>query len=149
MSNIKVTQAKVENYKVSSNYKMKYEVDEFNNYQNKLYKEALFGISNYTQEEIKKLSYQEQNRIVKANRKAQSVLNIWKQELCNNIINSLFKNLFPNSPVTKELTEEFGNVVDANYKNFLTFKQLGVSKKEIVYKLIKHDVLPKNFFELV
>jgi hypothetical protein len=149
MSNIKVTQAKVENYKVSSNYKMKYEVDEFNNYQNKLYKEALFGISNYTQEEIKKLSYQEQNRIVKANRKAQSVLNIWKQELCNNIINSLFKKLFPNSPVTKELTEEFGNVVDASYKNFLTFKQLGVSKKEIVYKLIKHDVLPKNFFELV
>lgn len=149
MSNIKVTQAKVENYKVSSNYKMKYEVDEFNSYQNKLYKEALFGISNYTQEEIKKLSYQEQNRIVKANRKAQSVLNIWKQELCNNIINSLFKNLFPNSPVTKELTGEFGNVVDASYKNFLTFKQLGVSKKEIVYKLIKHDVLPKNFFELV
>ena len=149
MSNIKVTQAKVENYKVSSNYKMKYEVDEFNSYQNKLYKEALFGISNYTQEEIKKLSYQEQNRIVKANRKAQSVLNIWKQELCNNIINSLFKKLFPNSPVTKELTGEFGNVVDASYKNFLTFKQLGVSKKEIVYKLIKHDVLPKNFFELV
>lgn len=148
MSNIKVTQAKVQNLKVSSNYKMKYEVDEFNNYQNKLYKQALFGISNYSQEEIKKLSYQEQNKIVKMNRKAQSVLNIWKQELCNNIINSLFKSLFPNSPVTKELTEEFGSVVDANYKNFLTFKQLGVSKKEIVIKLIKHDVLPKNFFEL-
>lgn len=148
MSNIKVTQAKVQNLKVSSNYKMKYEVDEFNNYQNKLYKEALFGISNYSQEEIKKLSYQEQNRIVKANRKAQSVLNIWKQELCNDIINSLFKKLFPNSPVTKELTEEFGNIVDSNYKNFLTFKQLGVSKKEIVIKLIKNDVLPKNFFEL-
>ena len=148
MSNIKVTQAKVQNQKFSSNHFMKYEMDEFNSYQNKLYKEVLFGISNLSQEEIKKLSYKEQNRIVKLNRKAQSILNIWKQELCNNVVNSLFKKLFPKSNLTKELTEDFGNIVDSNYKNFLTFKQLGVSKKDIVHKLISHDVLPKNFFEL-
>ena len=148
MNKIKVTQTKVTNQIVNSNFRMKYERDEFNSIQNKLYKEVLFGLSNFSETEIKSIPYKEQNRINKAHRHAQSILNIWKQELCNGIVNNLFKTLFPKSPITKELTEEYSNQIDHNFKNFINFKDLGVSKMQIVNKLITHNVLPKNFFEL-
>jgi hypothetical protein len=148
MSQHKVTQRKVQSLNMSTNRFLNYEIDEFNNFQNKLYKEALFGLSNYSQDEIKKLNYQEQNRITKIHRKTQTVLNLWKQELCNNIVNSMLKCLFPKSKVTKELVEDFGNIVDPSFKNFLTFKQLGISKKQIVDKLILKEVLPLNFYKL-
>lgn len=148
MNKTKVTQTKVSNQIVNSNFRMKYERDEFNSIQNKLYKEVLFGLSNFSETEIKAIPYKEQNRINKTHRHAQSILNIWKQELCNGIVNSLFKALFPKSPITKELTEEYSNQIDHNFKNFINFKDLGISKKQIVDKLILHNVLPKNFFEL-
>ena len=148
MNKIKVTQAKVERQIVSSNFRMKYEKDEFNNIQNKMYKEVLFGLSNFSESEIKSIPFKEQNRINKTHRHAQSILNIWKQELCSGIVNSLFKNLFPKSSITKDLTEEYANHIDPTFKNFINFKDLGVSKKQIVNKLILHNVLPKNFFEL-
>mgnify|MGYP000868564535 CR=1 FL=1 len=148
MNKIKVTQAKVEKQITNSNFRMKYERDEFNSIQNKLYKEVLFGLSNFSESEIKAIPYKEQNRINKTHRHAQSILNIWKQELCNNIVNDLFKALFPKSSITKELNEEYGNLIDPTFKNFVNFKDLGISKKQIVNKLITHNVLPKNFFEL-
>ena len=111
MNKIKVTQTKVSNQIVNSNFRMKYERDEFNSIQNKLYKEVLFGLSNFSETEIKTIPYKEQNRINKTHRHAQSILNIWKQELCNGIVNSLFKALFPKSPITKELTEEYSNQI--------------------------------------
>lgn len=149
MSNLKITQAKVEKQKISvQKTKIIYEVDEFSNTQNKLYKELLFGLSNFKPEELKKINYQEQNRINKLHRKAQSLLNLWKQELCNKYVNDLFTLLFPNSQITKQLTEDYGNLVDPSFKNYITFKDLGVSKKDIVSRLIKHELLPQNFFEL-
>lgn len=148
MNKIKVTQAKVAKQITNSNFRMKYERDEFNSVQNKLYKEVLFGLSNFSESEIKAIPFKEQNRINRAHRHAQSILNIWKQELCANIVNDLFKALFPKSSITKELNEEYANVIDPTFKNFINFKDLGISKKQIVNKLIAHNVLPKNFFEL-
>ena len=120
MSQHKVTQHKVQKLNMSTERFLNYEVDEFNNLQNKLYKEALFGLSNYSQEDIKKLSYQEQNRINKIHRKTQSILNLWKQEICNNIVNSLMKSLFPKSNITKSFQEDFGDIVDTNFKRSFT-----------------------------
>ena len=51
-------------------------------------------------------------------------LNIWKQELCANIVNDLFKALFPKSSITKELNEEYANVIDPTFKNFINFKEI-------------------------
>lgn len=148
MSQLKVTQAKIQKQNLTTQRFMNYEVDEFNNVQNKMYKDALFGLTNYSKEQIKTMSFKEQNTITRIHKKTQSILNLWKQELCNNYVNELFKKLFPKSELTKELTEDFGSTIDPTFKNFLTFKQLGIDKKRIVYKLIEKDVLPKNFFEL-
>lgn len=147
MSSLKETQEKVEKQNVNPvKPVMLYEVDEFNSVQNKMYKEAIFGFTNFTTEEIKTLSFKDKNKINKIHRKAQGVLNIWKQELCTQYTNKLLGTFFPKSFITKELKEL--NIVDANFKNFINFKSLGISKKDIIIKLIKHEVLPENFFEL-
>ena len=63
MNKIKVTQAKVAKQITNSNFRMKYERDEFNSVQNKLYKEVLFGLSNFSESEIKAIPFKEQKRI--------------------------------------------------------------------------------------
>jgi len=60
----------------------------------------------------------------------------------------LLTSLFWNSNFAKEYADKFVNEVDPTYISNLEFKSLGVSKKEIVNKLIEEKVLPYNFYQL-
>jgi hypothetical protein len=46
------------------------------------------------------------------------------------------------------MVEIFANHTDPEYISTLEFKDLGISKKDIVIKLIQEKVLPNNFYEL-
>ena len=128
--------------------KMVYEVDEFNVYQNFLYKRALFGLSMYTPEEVRVMHWDKKNRIERVNRHAKNVLNLWKQEMSIVLTNHLFETKFPRSPFLGELLGIFKNATDIHFLNTLTFKQLKISKRQIVEKLMLEGVLPKDFFSL-
>jgi hypothetical protein len=54
--------------------------------------------------------------------------------------------LFPNSNLTKELVNL--NETDEKFKNTLTFKDLNISKDDIITIFIAEGVLPKNFLSL-
>ena len=123
-----------------------FEQDPYNKYQNFLYKRAMFGLKMYTPEEIKVMHWQKRKRIKKVHKRAQDAINIWKQELCNQYTNSFFQSLFPKSPVTKDLLE--ATSVDVEFKNTLSFKDLKVSKRDIIDKLTQQGVLPSNFLTL-
>lgn len=125
-----------------------YEVDEFNSYQNFLYRRALFGLKVYKPDELKTMFKDKRQRIEKVHKRAQNELNLWKQTLTNNVFNALFSKYFSNSPMGKELITTYGNITDPKYINKIEFKDLGVKKKDIVNKLIELGVLPKNFYEL-
>jgi ribosomal protein L9 len=125
-----------------------YEVDEFNNYQNFLYRRALFGLKVYKPEEIKTMFKDKKERIEKVHKRAQNELNLWKQTLTNNMFNALFAKYFSKSPMGKELLTTYGSITDPKYINKINFKDLGVKKKDVVNKLIELGVLPKNFYEL-
>lgn len=127
---------------------MRYEVDEFNSYQNFLYKRAMFGLSMYTPEELAIMHWDKKKRIERVNKHAKNVLNLWKQEMTIILTNHLFKERFNRSPFLGDLLERFGDSTDIYFLNTLSFKQLKISKKEIVQKLISEGVLPKEFFEL-
>jgi hypothetical protein len=60
--------------------------------------------------------------------------------------NFVFKTLFPNSPLTSILLAD--TEVDENFKNTLTFKDLGITKDQIISIFIAEGVLPKNFLSL-
>lgn len=144
--NLEEFKKKVEDENKILHTKVEYEVDEFNNLQNKMYKQVLFGLSSFTKEEISKMSYKQQNEVTKKTKKAQNVLNLWKQTLCNKYVNDLLHQFFPKSRITQELLED--NHTDVSFKNCIDFKILGINKKQIINYLIKQEVLPENFYKL-
>lgn len=118
-----------------------------NNHQNMLYNRALFGLSLYTQEEIQEMHWEKRKRIIKVYKRAQSVLNIWKQEITNKITTAFFSALFPKTEFAI-IMENTVNDTDEEFINKLSFRDLGISKSQIILKLIETGILPPNFYEL-
>lgn len=127
---------------------VEYERDEFNSYQNFLYKRALFGLSVYSAEELSKMHWDKKKRIQKVHLRTQTVLNLWKQELINSTVNKIFATLFHHSSFVKDMIEKFGDDTDPNYISKVNFKDLGIDKRQVVSKLIQEKILPANFYEL-
>lgn len=126
---------------------MEYEVDPFNQYQNFLYKRVLYGLNIYSKDEVEAMPDKKRAKILKNQRRAQKALNLYKQEIVNKITNNIFTKYFPESPITKALTGEF-NFTDTDFVNTLDFKSLGLTKKDLIDRLIQVKLLPSNFYEL-
>jgi hypothetical protein len=125
---------------------MQYETDGYSQYQTYLYKRALYGLDALTQQELATMCSKKKQRIINVYKRAQVVLNKFKQELTIQYTNLLFKRLFPNSPLTDALLAN--TETDEKFKNTLTFKDLGIEKKDIISIFITEGILPKNFLSL-
>ncbi len=125
---------------------MQYETDGYSQYQTYLYKRALYGLDALTQQELATMCSKKKQRIINVYKRAQVVLNKFKQELTIQYTNLLFKTLFPNSPITDALLAS--TETDEKFKNTLTFKDLGIEKKDIISIFITEGILPKNFLSL-
>jgi len=125
---------------------MQYETDGYSQYQTYLYKRALYGLDALTQQELATMCSKKKQRIINVYKRAQVVLNKFKQELTIQYTNLLFKRLFPNSPLTDALLAN--TETDEKFKNTLTFKDLGIEKKDIISIFISEGILPKNFLSL-
>lgn len=126
-------------------YQMIYEKDPYSQQQTFLYKRAMFGLSMYSQKEIKEMHWQKRARIVKVHKRTQKVLNLWKQEKVNKLTNALFA-MFHHSPLAKNLVE--GSFVDLAYKSTMSFNELGIKKADIIDRLYQEGILPNNFYKL-
>ena len=131
---------------ISKNTTMKYEVDSYSPYQNYLYKRALFGLNSLTEIEINTICNKKKQRINNVYKRAQIVLNNFKQQVTINYSNFIFKTLFPNSPITDFLITEVET--DEKFINTLNFKDLNISKDDIITIFIQEGILPKNFLSL-
>jgi len=133
---------------MKQNVNVLYEIDTYNSRQNFLYKRSLFGLSIYTDQEVSEMTKEKLKRINKIYRKTQTVLNLWKQEKLLSITNQMIKIFFPNGHgYSKELLSY--NYVDTSFICILSFKDLGINKKDIINKLITEKILPKNFYDLI
>jgi len=123
-----------------------YQQDKYSSYQNYLYKRALYGVSSLSNEELETICKKKLERIKRVHMKAQKVINLYKQKLTIEYTNSFFKVLFPESP----LVDFFMNntETDEKFTNKLTFKDLNISKDDIIRIFIEEGVLPKNFMEI-
>lgn len=115
-------------------------------YQKSLYEQTVFGTKGMNPNDVRKLSKEERIIIEQTHKKCQQILNQWKQEMVNEISNQLFKKYFPTSPFTKTLTEKYPNVIDDGFVNTIPFKLLGIKRTDIINKLIKSGILPKDFY---
>jgi hypothetical protein len=125
---------------------MQYETDKYSQYQNYLYKRALYGLDALSQEELATMCSKKRQRIINVYRRSQVVLNKFKQQVTIQYSNFIFKTLFPNAPITDFLLSE--HQTDDKVKNTLTFKDLNISKDDIISIFIQEGVLPKNFLSL-
>ena len=125
---------------------MQYEQDQYSQYQNYLYKRALYGLDALSQQELATMCSKKKQRIINVYKRAQVVLNKFKQELTIKYTNLLFKTLFPKSPITDILLSQ--TETDEKFKNTLTFKDLNISKEQIISIFIAEGILPKNFLSL-
>jgi hypothetical protein len=138
---------KLQDYQLSPGKKYaQYEQDTYTAYQNYLYKRALYGLNALTEDELTRTCSKKKQRINKVYLKGQEIINLYKQRLTIAYSNLLFKSLFPESPITDFLVNN--NEVDGKFKNTLTFKDLNISKDDIISIFIQEGVLPKNFLSL-
>jgi hypothetical protein len=137
---------KTKNVEQGSN--SRFERDAFNVTQNFLYKRAVFGLSVYTVQEVETMNLDKKKRIIKVHKRCQSVLNIWKQQLCNEYTNNIFRTLFPNTEMGKFFFVKHETTIDPFFINTLNFKDMKIDKNKIVDKLILEGILPKNFYSL-
>ena len=126
---------------------IQYEQDKYSTYQNYLYKRALYGLNALEQKELAIMCSKKKQRIINVYKRAQLVLNITKQKATIHYTNLLFKTLFPKSPFTQILLTE--TETDEKFKNTLTFKDLKISKDDIISIFINEGILPKNFLSLI
>jgi hypothetical protein len=137
----------VKNYQLNAGKTyMSYETDGYSQYQNYLYKRALYGLDALSEQELATICSKKKQRVVNVYKKAQFTLNKFKQMVTIQYSNFVFKTLFPNSPITSILLAD--TEVDETFKNTLTFKDLGITKDQIISIFISEGVLPKNFLSL-
>jgi hypothetical protein len=125
---------------------MQYETDRYSQYQNYLYKRALYGLDSLTEKEIATMCSKKKQRIINVYKRAQLTLNKFKQQVTIQYTNFIFKTLFPKSPITDFLLAD--TEIDEKFKNTLTFKELGINKEQIISIFIAEGILPKNFLSL-
>ena len=139
---------KLENYQLMNQRPtvMQYETDGYSQYQNYLYKRALYGLDALSEQELATMCSKKKQRVINVYKRAQIVLNKFKQQVTIQYTNFLFKSLFPKSPFTDYLLSE--TETDEKFKNTLSFKDLGISKQHIISLFIEQGILPKNFLSL-
>ena len=136
----------IRNYQMRSETVTSYQQDRYNQYQNYLYKRALYGLSALTQDELATMCSKKKQRVINVYKKAQVVINKLKQQTTISYTNFIFETLFPKSPITQALLAE--TETDDTLVNKLNFKDLGIEKSQIITIFIAEGVLPKNFLSL-
>jgi hypothetical protein len=93
------------------------------------------------------MSASESDSIRKTQSRAQRLINLWKQEIVNNTVNEFLVTLFPQSKLINKLVTE-GNYTSQKDINPFSFKELGISQKMLIDKLVEWNILPVNFYQL-
>lgn len=120
----------------------------FSSQQNKLYKRLIYGIEAMTKSELIDLSTVEIRQINRDHRRAMKVLNAWKNQVVSSYIDTLFGELFWHSTIADAMIKFSQEDDYEDLENTLSFKELGLSKKQVASKLIENGLLPVDFFQM-
>lgn len=116
--------------------------------QTELYRRAMYGLKIYPQDTVRSMTNLQRRKITKKAKRAQSILNLWKQQICNAMANKLIAKYFKMTPVVETLLNLHPDYVDVEYVNNLSFKDLGIKRTDIIRKFIREGILPNNFYDL-
>mgnify|MGYP003627937313 FL=1 len=120
---------------------------ELNQHQHFLFKRVLHGLNVYDQEEVTKMHWDKRRRIKKVWRRAQRVINTWKQMVCNKRANEILS-LFTSSKLAKQITNVPVSETDNQFINNIQLKTLGINYEDLIIKFISEGLLPKNYYSI-
>lgn len=120
----------------------------FTTQQNKLYKRLIYGVEAMTKSELVELSTVEIRQINRDHRRAVKILNAWKNQIVASYIDKLFGEMFWHSTIAESMVKFSKEDDYEDLENTLTFKELGLSKKQVAGKLIENGLLPVDFFQI-
>lgn len=126
----------------------RYQHRRFNNQQYLLYKRAIYGLSIYSNDDLKTMHWNKKKRIKHTSKRAQKSINILKQEYVNMFCEVIYSTLFPNTTTAKWLFSSTETGTDPDFINTLDLKDLGINRSMVVERFIKDGVLPRDFYEL-
>ncbi len=134
----------------TSRYQKTEQTIDFSPVQADLYQKVVYGFKAYSKEEMYSMSELTRINITVKYTKAQRILQRWKQELIFKSVDDFLMALFPRSETIKKMIQVQGYLKDDNDTdaNFISFEEIGISKKQIANKLIEFGLLPKNFYQL-
>lgn len=110
--------------------------------QNYLFKRALYGLRGVPNHIIINMTPEEKQIVYNQYKKTRELLNQWKKDIYNNTSHRLFGNLIQNSKFAKDLltTDNYEEVEELSLTDF------GISKTQLIQKLVDNEILPKNFY---
>lgn len=128
----------------------------FSTKQKELFNRVMYGFKIYTREETSVMPVRMKTNITIAYTKAQRILRRWKQDIIFDKVDDLLTSIFPHSKMLKQFVKVKGidedgtcNYPSENPNEEITFNDLGIGQKAIADKLIEHNLLPKNFYQLI
>ena len=111
-----------------------------------LFKRVLHGLKMYKQSQIEQMHWDKKRRITKVWKRAQHVINEWKQLISYKQIQPIFR-IFAKSELGREIYEmPFEYLPD--YKNKMTLQELGLNYEDLILKFMGVGLLPKNYLSL-
>ena len=120
---------------------------ELNQQQHFLFKRVLHGLNIYTPEEVTKMHWDKKRRVKKVWRRAQRVINRWKQMICNKRSNEILS-IFTSSKLAKDIVSVPVNDTDNNFINNMKLKTLGITYEDLIIKFISEGLLPNNYYNI-
>lgn len=126
----------------------KTELEDFhlNPVQKRLYREVMYGLRAYPAQKLLKLPDEKKEEISVRYFITRKKLNKWKQDMIRDVsVLALVKCW--NEPLARLLATK-GLETDKEFRVDITFRDLGVTRQEIIAYLIKCRILPRNFYEL-
>lgn len=135
--------------KIQQNGASKYQTvehSEFNKVQQLLYNQAVYGLKSIPNEVLMQMQTTDIRAIETTHSKAKTVINEYKQEVSNSIVDSFFLKLFPKSNVTKAIVNTKGT--DSSIGVNLSLRDLKITPHMLAERLMRFNVLPENFFNL-
>ena len=122
-----------------------------------MFKTFLHGYNGISKTKLNALPLKSQYKIRKRWKLSQKAINKFKEEVCFNMCNEFFLNVFKGTNFKKlgnklsflwttPITSEDAN--DTQMIRFMTLKEIGLDYDDLILKLIQQKILPSNFYSL-
>lgn len=111
--------------------------------QRNMYRRLMYGLKEYTPEQIASFSPNTLSRIVADYKKAKQYLHILKAKKLFGPETKIINAIFPHAKIGEK---DFDWFIDL--PKSATLRNLGISTREVIDEFVRRKLLPKNFFSL-